>query len=679
MEIQFTKHYQTPVFAVQSRSEIWERIYGSTLDRLNNRWLFPAFPPFIKNVLHDLPLVHKGFTFSKEAEEWLEGLGTFENALEQASGYKSPSPLEAYEHQTQGLAELLYNYRWGLRWEMGTAKTRVVLDALSMLRRKALVISPLVGKDNWVEETELHTAGGLTAVAWKQRDASRRSSWLEQMASADIFVVTYGAARNHGIPHLAPATTTVFENHRTQPTPTLKKILLSLNYPAEQKRFAEEFCKGRKTRDIRKEVEALVNNKPQWFLDLPYDVIVLDESQRIKLLGSQQTRVAIRLTSKAPRRYLLTGTLSQGDPRHIYTQLRAIGKFIIPEDLEQFNTRYLVTSPYNKKIVVGFKNLHVLNTRVNMVSSEKKLDDCVDLPERRDENLYFDLTSQQIKDYNYAVKTAAIERPDADPYELQHTAIQQMKLLQITSGFVYVPKESDLCDECTELKNCVANSIQPGSPRCIFKDDARAEIKETLRYSPNPKLKLLTEKLEDLHDNPEVKSIIWANFHPELDDIERALTKLKIGYVRVDGRTSKHVQELVKKFQTDPDCRVYLAQQRTGIAITLTAAQYMFFYSRSWSLEDWLQARGRNYRVGQEKKTVVYRLIGRNSIEENQMITLDQKIEVDKTLTSRINCNLCKNYHECTVNGIQPWTKKCLFNTNVKKDIVKAGVIPAKQ
>jgi SNF2 family DNA or RNA helicase len=660
MEIQITKHLNTPVFSVSSRSEIWKRVYGATEDKLNNRYLFPAFPPFMENVLHDLPLVYKGFTFSKDAQTWLNEIGTFDTRLEEAQNYESRSPFKAFEHQKQGLAELLFNYRWALRWEMGTAKTRVVLDALSVLRRKALVLSPLVGKDNWVDETELHTGGGLTALAWKQRGASGRSNLLSAMGDADICVVTYGAARNHGIPHFAPMTTDVFEK-------------------ARQKRLAKEWVAGRKTKDVRLEVEELKAGRPQWFTDLPYEVIVLDESHRIKRIQSTQARIAIHLTAKAQRRYLLTGTLSQGDPRHLYTQLRAVAKFMVPEDWKQYESRYVVKSPYNDRITIGYKNLHVLNDRVNFVSSEKKLDDCVDLPERRDEDIYFDLSSQQRNDYNYAVTAAAIERPNSDPYELQHRAIQLMKLLQISSGFLYVPIETELCDDCPQVQTCVMNGVQPGQDECIHKGEPRAAIKETLRYSPNPKLQSLTEKLEDLHDNPDAKSIIWANFHPELDDIEAKLKKLKLPYVRVDGKTSQKVQEHARKFQSDPDCKVYLAQQKTGIAITLTAARYMFFYSRSWSLEDWLQARGRNFRVGQDKKTVVYRLIGRGSIEENQLVTLDQKIEVNKMLTSKINCYLCKNYEECTVNDIQPWTKRCLFTTNVKKEIVKAGLIHPKQ
>ncbi len=679
MEIQITKHLQTPVFVVHSRSEIWKRVYGATLDRLNNRWLFPAFPPFLENVLHDLPFVHNGFTLSKDAQTWVNDINTLEECVTQAEEFDSPSPFKAFDHQILGIAELLLNYRWALRWEMGTAKTRVVLDTLSMLRCKALVISPLVGMDNWVDETLLHTAGGLSALAWKQRDVSKRSSLLLDMSNADICVVTYGAARNHGIPHLAPGTIKVFEDKQRQPTPTLSRVLKSLNYPAKQARFAQEFCAGRKTRDINLEVTELKAGKPQWFSELGYECIVLDESHRIKRIQSAQTRVVTHLTAKAKRRYLLTGTLSQGDPRHLYTQLRAIAKFMIPEDWKLFEERYVIKSPYNKNITTGFKNLHILNARVNFVSSEKKLDDCVDLPERTDHDLFFELSAQQRKDYNYAVKAAAIERPDMEPFELQNRAIQLNKLLQITSGFLYVPVDNNVCDTCSNVHNCVVDGVQPGENRCIQRDKPQVQVKETLRYSPNPKLNLLAEKLEDLHDNTETKSIIWANFTPELDDVEAKLRSMKLGYVRVDGKTSKNVQSLAKKFQTDPKCVVYLAQQRTGIAITLTAAQYMFFYSRAWSLEDWLQARGRNYRIGQLSKTIVFRLVGRGSIEENQMTTLDRKVEVNKLLTRKINCYLCKKYGDCAVNEIQPWTKRCLFNTNVKKEIVKAGLIYPKQ
>ena len=65
-----------PLFTVPASKHGWSRIYGATFLKRQNIWIFPAFPPFLTNVLHDFPKVNKSCTFSEEATAWIEQVET---------------------------------------------------------------------------------------------------------------------------------------------------------------------------------------------------------------------------------------------------------------------------------------------------------------------------------------------------------------------------------------------------------------------------------------------------------------------------------------------------------------------------------------------------------------------------------------------------------------------------
>ena len=186
---------------------------------------------------------------------------------------------------------------------------------------------------------------------------------------------------------------------------------------------------------------------------------------------------------------------------------------------------------------------------------------------------------------------------------------------------------------------------------------------------------ILSELLTDVLAAEDHKVIVWANFRTELNDIQTLLDKEKIKYVRIDGDNSNHIQKFAKEFQEDKLCRVYLGQIRTGIAVTLTAAKYMIYYSRSWMLDDWLQSRNRNYRIGQTQKTIVYRLIARDTVEEQQLHALDLRQDIAATITQKVDCIVCPKFKRCLQEDIKPWTKKCILDRSVSRSITKARTL----
>jgi len=665
-----------PVFIIQDVSHRWQRVYCAQYKAKKHTWYIPAYAPFLEPVLFDLKqIMTDDDTFTAEAQNYIDTRKTKDYWVDVVNQLKITFPTKSYKHQLEGLVDILYNYRWILKYEMGCGKSKIVIDQINYLKLPTLVISPLIGLDNWVDETKRHSGGQLTAIAIKGATRAKKLEAINVSINYDVRVITYGMASLYGLPTLYPEAMSIAVKAMMIPHNQIRKTIMRVNDKKLQAKYIAEWVKGRKPASIKQEIDAYLNGKIQWLWDTGYRQLVADESHRIKTIGSNQTGASLALAKQAERRVELTGTLSHGDPRDLYPQLKYLNTRIIAEDYKSYCNKYVIYNRHNEHLVVGYRNLNVINKKVNRVSSEKKLAECVDLPPRTFTVILFDLSPKQKKDYNTAVKSWEITKPDAEPLEIQNSAVRIAKLLQLCSGFVYVPDDEGVCNDCkpAQIRKCVSGSIRPGTKRCVMRSIIGPIRRLTITYDQNPKLKALEDLLTDLL--PNAKVIIWAVFTEELDTIGKALEAKNIGYVRVDGKTSHKIQSMAKIFNTDPKCKVYLAQIRTGIAITLNSAKYTIYYSRDWSVDNRYQSLFRNYRIGQTKKTVVYDLCARNAIELQQLAALRQKAHVADIMTKRINCVLCRKYKECIQQGTQPWSKECVLDTTAVKVIAKAWSI----
>jgi SNF2 family DNA or RNA helicase len=646
----------TPVFYVESLSSVWGRVFGSTPHKATQRWYFPAFHPFLYRVLADFKVVAPEVQFSTAALTWTQqGL----------AGPKVPDIPSNYTHQNEGLKLLLENYRFILNWEMGTGKSKVIVDLVNELKELTLILCPLVGVKNWKNEFKKHVGDDLSCLTLS---ASRKKKLegLKEAAEHDVVVVPYDTASLYGLPMLSRAALTAAKD---SPFPIPKDdldLVRQINDPETQVQYISDILKGRTRADLRAEVAEL-KQEVQWLTQLPYKIIVADESHRIKRIQSRRTKVCMELANQATRRYLLSGTLSQGDPRDLYSQLKFLAPYLIAEDFYAFQKKHVAFSPWNKHVVTGYMNLHMINSVVSGVSSVKKLNECVDLPEQQIIDIPFDLYMEQVRDYNYGVKEGGLDTPDGD-LEFANGGVRVAKLLEICSGFYYAPPDKSVCDICSSKMSCVEANIQPGQKRC---SRAGQLPRKTFRYQNNAKLDTLEDLLEDLFENPKEKVLIWAYYEAEMDDIEALLKSKKLKYLRVDGKNSNKATEIAEKFCADPSYSVYLGQISTGIMINLVAAKYSIYYSRSWKLDDWLQSLKRNHRIGQNEKTVAYRLVASHSIEQNQIYMLDLRLDIAHLLTERTNCLTCKRYKDCHQKGVRPWDATCKLEISVLKGVTK--------
>ncbi|MGK0366814.1 MAG: SNF2 family DNA or RNA helicase, partial [Saprospiraceae bacterium] len=139
----------------------------------------------------------------------------------------------------------------------------------------------------------------------------------------------------------------------------------------------------------------------------------------------------------------------------------------------------------------------------------------------------------------------------------------------------------------------------------------------------SPKRELLEEQLADVLANNH-KALIFVNFLAAIELISEQLEAMGIDYVSMTGAT-RNRQNLVQKFQTDPNCRVFLMTLKTGgTGLNLTAADTIFIFDPWWNAAAESQAIDRAHRMGQKNKVLAYKLITQDTIEE-KIIELQEK------------------------------------------------------
>ena len=107
--------------------------------------------------------------------------------------------------------------------------------------------------------------------------------------------------------------------------------------------------------------------------------------------------------------------------------------------------------------------------------------------------------------------------------------------------------------------------------------------------------------------------------------IEKRLKKEGISYYLLTGGTSKEERiRMAGAFQTDSVPVFLISLKAGGTGLNLTAADMVIHYDPWWNLAVQNQATDRAHRIGQKNVVNVYKLIAKDTIEEN-IVKLQEK------------------------------------------------------
>jgi SNF2 family DNA or RNA helicase len=398
--------------------------------------------------------------------------------------------------------------------------------------------------------------------------------------------------------------------------------------------------------------------------NFPYKMIILDECQRIKNIKSQRTKGILELSGKAYRRIAMSGTAVLNKPTDLYPVFQFLSPQILNQDYFRFCQDYLEHASWNRNVVVGVKNLDKLNQKVRKYTVRYLKEQCLDLPERMVIDKHIKMAGDQLQMY-YDLSTEDDLYLDEGIVSKTTKLVALGKMNQVTGGFMYVSeKDPKICDNCVHMANCVEAKVKPYTKFCqVVQKEPPVNTKF---FKSNPKLEICMELVDEILHTETGKVLIWCKATAELDMLEAALVEAGTPYIRVkkDPKTELEV------FNTESlEFRVVISNIGLGVGFTANAADYSIYYSLTFNLEHYLQSIDRNYRIGQKKKVIVYRLIAEDSIDLRVIEAINNKQDIAEALLTNLQCNQCKNLPKCTLLGIRQHGPGCLF---VKKKRVIA-------
>ena len=114
-----------------------------------------------------------------------------------------------------------------------------------------------------------------------------------------------------------------------------------------------------------------------------------------------------------------------------------------------------------------------------------------------------------------------------------------------------------------------------------------------------------------------------------LEQLCKRLEQMKVKYYLLTGSTSKEKRkEMVQAFQEDEIPVFCISLKAGGTGLNLTAADIVIHYDPWWNLAVQEQATDRTHRIGQKNVVSVYRLIAKDTIEENIIRLQNKKREL---------------------------------------------------
>lgn len=344
----------------------------------------------------------------------------------------------------------------------------------------------------------------------------------------------------------------------------------------------------------------VVNYESAWRLEKEItkwkpDLIVCDESSKIKNPGTSQSKAMHKLGKLTKYNIILTGTPITNNPLDIFSQYKFLDEDILGGSYYLFRNRYAVFGGYQNHQIIGYRHLAELVEKVHEIAYRIKIEDAVDLPPFIDETRTIKLEPKaqsiytQIERDCYAALSADAE------VTARNVLTQLLRLSQCTGGYI------------------------------------RDDVSGVAQAVSTAKLDALEDIIDTCQDEGK-KIVVFARFVPEIEAIEKLLKKKDIGYALIYGATTDRADQ-VKKFQEDEDCRVFIGQlQTTGMGLTLTAASVAVFYSLDFSYANYEQSRARIHRIGQKEKCLYVHLVCKGTVDERIMNALKHKGDVAKLM-----------------------------------------------
>ena len=125
------------------------------------------------------------------------------------------------------------------------------------------------------------------------------------------------------------------------------------------------------------------------------------------------------------------------------------------------------------------------------------------------------------------------------------------------------------------------------------------------------------------------KIVLFSEWTTMLGLVEGLIEKHGTDYVRLDGSVpQKQRQPIVRRFQSDRGCRLFITTNAGATGLNLQAANTVVNVDLPWNPAVLEQRISRAHRMGQQRPVQVFVLVTEGTIEESLLTTLSAKHEL---------------------------------------------------
>lgn len=330
------------------------------------------------------------------------------------------------------------------------------------------------------------------------------------------------------------------------------------------------------------------------------DMIICDESQRIKTHDAEQSKAVHKLGDQARYKLILSGTPVQNNAIDLYSQYRFLDPTVFGTNFYQFRNRYAIMGGFNRHQIVGYRDLDQLIQKEHSIAYRVTKNEALGLPEQTFLERRIIMSAKEKNIYDRIRRESFTELDDRGQVTVTTTTVltKLLRLQQFTGGFLI------------------------------------ADGQDKVELVSKGKLNALEEIIDDYVVDARKKLVIFARFRPEIDLIGQMLKKKKIRYGEIYGDVKLEARgDIVKDFQTNKDTKVFLAQIDTaGLGITLTAADTCVYYSVNFNYAAYSQSLARIHRIGQKNTCTYIHLITEGTVDETILKALAKKEDLAKTI-----------------------------------------------
>lgn len=362
----------------------------------------------------------------------------------------------------------------------------------------------------------------------------------------------------------------------------------------------EELVKELSAGEVLLTSYGLLQSESELLSSVNFATAVLDEAHIIKNMATKTSKASMQLNARF--RIALTGTPVQNHPGEIWNLFQFLNPGLLGT-VKQFTSTFIkseaeTTRPQLRKLIAPF----ILRRTKSRVLDE--------LPAKTEVIRFVQLSDEEAAFYETLRRNAiaAIETDDSNP------GARQLKVLA----------------EITRLRQacCNVQLVNPG-----------------LKMESS-KLSSFLEIVDELRENHH-RALVFSQFVAHLSLVRKALDRLGISYLYLDGSTPPAQREqLVKAFQNGEGELFLISLKAGGLGLNLTAADYVIHLDPWWNpaIED--QASDRAHRIGQTRPVTVYRLVAATTIEEKIIQLHQTKKELADSLLEGSDLSARLSYQE---------------------------------